>query len=241
MTIAWKIEVTDTMPSTQDAVLARAEENAPEGLVVQTLEQSQGRGRQGNQWTSPLGNLYMSLLLKPLCKPDLAGQISFVIGLALSAAMNPYVQAPHKKTLKWPNDILIDGKKCAGILLESRLSGRGLVESLAVGIGVNILAPPPERAGLQQIAGEKRIAIHRFRDEVLAYISDYYDGWKSAGFIPVRRDWLNQAHGLNHKITARLPGGETKGIFRDIDETGALIIENASGENLSIRAGEVYF
>src|SRR5688500_9625149 len=135
MAINWTIEVFETLPTTQDLAMARAEEGAAEGAVIQAMIQNAGRGRHGNRWHSPLGNLYVSLLLRPLCKPDLAGQISFVAGLALSAAMNPYVSAAHKKTLKWPNDILIDGRKCAGILLESRLSGEGLVESLIVGMG----------------------------------------------------------------------------------------------------------
>jgi BirA family biotin operon repressor/biotin-[acetyl-CoA-carboxylase] ligase len=240
--INWNIEVFDTLPSTQDVAMARAEEGAPEGTVIQSMLQSMGRGRHGNTWQSPLGNLYMSLLLRPMCKPDLAGQISFIIGLALSAAMDPYVPAPHKKTLKWPNDILIDGKKCAGILLESQMSPAGLAESLVVGMGINIHAAPEGFAGLQAIAGpEKRLAVHRFRDEVLVHIANYYDGWKAAGFDPARRDWLAQAHGLNHKISARLQDQTIKGIFRDIDATGALILEDGAGKNIAVRAGEVYF
>ena len=238
----WKIEVFDKLPTTQDLAIARAEEGAAEGSVIQSMLQSAGRGRHGNEWQSPLGNLYMSFLLRPMCRPDLAGQISFVIGLALSAAMDPYVPAPYKKTLKWPNDILIDGKKCAGILLESRLSSDGLVESLVIGMGVNIHAAPEGCAGLQAIAGpEKRLAVHRFRDEVLVRVAECYDGWKSAGFDPARRDWLAQAHGLNHKISARLQEQTIKGIFRDIDPDGALILEDGSGKNIAIRAGEVYF
>lgn len=239
--INWAIDVSKDLPSTQDLAIAKAAENAPEGTVIQAMIQTAGRGRHGNQWISPLGNLYMSFILRPKCTPDLAGQISFVIGLALSAAMDPYVTAGHKKTLKWPNDILIDGQKCAGILLESSLSSGGLVESLVVGMGVNIHAAPEDRIGLQQVAGEKRLAVHRFRDEVLVHVAEYYDGWKTAGFEPVRRDWLKQAHGLNHKITARLPDRTIKGIFRDIDPTGALMLEEDPGKTIAIRAGEVYF
>jgi BirA family biotin operon repressor/biotin-[acetyl-CoA-carboxylase] ligase len=238
--IAWAIEVFDKLPTTQDVAIARAEEGAPEGTVIQSMIQTGGRGRHGNQWISPLGNLYMSFILRPMCTPDLAGQISFVIGLALSAAIGPYI-GEHKKTLKWPNDILIDGKKCAGILLESSLSPEGLVETLIVGMGVNIHAAPEDRIGLQQIAGEKRLAVHRFRDEVLVHIADHYEGWKTAGFDPVRCDWLKQAHGLNHKISARLPDRTEKGIFRDIGPDGALLMETGESNLITIRAGEVFF
>lgn len=241
MTIGWSIEVFDTLPTTQDLAIARAESGAAEGTVIQALSQSGGRGRHGNQWISPLGNLYMSLILKPMCRPDLAGQISFVVALALSAAMDPYVPETHKKTLKWPNDVLIDGRKCAGILLESSLSPDGLVENLIVGMGVNIHAAPPDCAGLQQVAGEKRLAVHRFRDEVLAQVSNFYEGWKAKGFEAVRSDWLKQAHALNHKISARLPDRTEKGIFRDIGPDGALMLETAGGKSIAVRAGEVYF
>lgn len=238
--IQWSIEVFDRLATTQDLAIARAEEGAAEGAVIQAMIQTGGRGRHGNQWVSPLGNLYMSFILRPMCAPDLAGQIAFVIGLALSAAMEPYT-AGHKKTLKWPNDVLIDGQKCAGILLESSLSAAGLVETLIVGMGVNIHAAPPERIGLQQVAGDHRLAVHRFRDEVLAQVGEYYEGWKTAGFDPVRRDWLKQAHGLNHKISARLPDRTEKGIFRDVGADGALIMETAPGKEIAIRAGDVYF
>jgi BirA family transcriptional regulator, biotin operon repressor / biotin---[acetyl-CoA-carboxylase] ligase len=240
MSIAWAIEVFDTLKSTQTLAVDRAAAGAPEGTVIQSLEQTQGRGRQGNEWVSPIGNLYLSLVLRPMCKPDLAGQLSFVMGLALSAAIDPYLAEGHKKTLKWPNDLLIDGRKCAGILLESSLNTEGLVESLVIGMGINIFAPPQERIGLQQVAGDKRIAIHRFRDELLVQVANFYQGWKSAGFEPVRRDWLKQAHGLNHKISARLPDRTQKGIFRDIDADGALLLES-DGKQVAIRAGEVYF
>jgi BirA family biotin operon repressor/biotin-[acetyl-CoA-carboxylase] ligase len=239
--INWDISVSNTLPSTQDVAKVKAAENAPEGTVIQAMSQSAGRGRQGNEWTSPMGNLYMSLILRPMCPPDLAGQISFVTGLALSAAMTPYVTGDHKKTLKWPNDILIDGKKCAGILLESNLSSEGLVESLVIGMGVNIHAAPEDRIGLQQVAGEHRLAVHRFRDEVLVSLAQYYRGWKAAGFEPARREWLAQAHGLNHKISARLPDRTVKGVFRDIDPAGALMLEEEPGKTIAIRAGEVYF
>lgn len=240
MSIFWNIEVFDTLPSTQILAVERAAAGVAEGTVIQSLEQTCGRGRHGNEWTSPMGNLYLSLVLHPMCKPDLAGQISFVMALALSSAIDPYLDEGHKKTLKWPNDLLIDGKKCAGILLESSLNPEGLVETLIVGMGVNIHAAPSERIGLQQVAGEKRVAIHRFRDEVLVQISSFYEGWKVKGFEPVRRDWLKQAHGLNHKISARLPDRTQKGIFRDIGPDGALILES-DGKQVAIRAGEVYF
>ena len=242
MTIDWKIETFAVLPSTQDEVKDRAlEDGADEGLVIQALTQSEGRGRQGNVWTSPMGNLYMSVLLRPLCTADLAGQISFIVALAVSAAMDEFMVEGHKKTLKWPNDILIDGKKCAGILLESELSPKGLVGHLVIGVGVNILSAPDERIALKEVSGENRLAVHPFRDRVLHHLDAFYSVWKAEGFGPIRKAWLAQAHGLGHKMAARVPNREEKGIFRDIDEAGALILELSDNKQIVIRAGEIYF
>lgn len=240
MTISWAIEVLGNATSTQILAMDAAAKGAAEGTVFQAMSQSAGKGRHGNQWDSPMGNLYMSLILRPMCRPDLAGQVSFVIGLAVSAAIGPYLSG-QKKTLKWPNDILIDGRKCAGILLESQMTSDGIVDALIVGTGVNIMAPPEGRVGLKELAGERRLAIHRFRDEVLAQIADYYEGWKLKGFEPVREEWLKQAHGLGHTISARLPDRTEKGIFRGIDADGALLLEAEKGKEIAIRAGDVYF
>lgn len=242
MSIDWKIETFAVLPSTQDEAKVRAlDEGADEGLVVQALTQSEGRGRQGNQWTSPMGNLYMSVLLRPLCTADLAGQVSFVVALAVSAAMDEFLVEGHQKTLKWPNDILIDGKKVAGILLESELSPKELVGHLIIGIGVNILSAPEDRVALKEVSGENRLAVHPFRDRVLHYLDQYYGVWKAEGFGPIRKAWLAQAHGLGHSLTARTPQREEKGIFKEIDEAGGLILEIPENKQIVIRAGEIYF
>jgi|JI10StandDraft_1071094.scaffolds.fasta_scaffold217103_2 BirA family biotin operon repressor/biotin-[acetyl-CoA-carboxylase] ligase len=241
MTINWTVETFAVSSSTQDEVKDRALDGADEGLVIQALTQTQGRGRRGNEWTSPMGNLYMSVLLRPLCTADLAGQISFIAALAVSAAMDEFMVEGHTKTLKWPNDILIDGKKCAGILLESELSPKGLVGHLVIGMGVNILSAPDERIGLKAVSGENRLAVHPFRDRVLHYLDTYYTAWKAEGFGPIRKAWLAQAHGLNQKMTARLPQREEKGIFRDLDDAGGLILELSDNKQIVIRAGEIYF
>jgi BirA family biotin operon repressor/biotin-[acetyl-CoA-carboxylase] ligase len=242
MSIDWKIETFAVLPSTQDEAKVRAlDEGADEGLVVQALTQSEGRGRQGNQWTSPMGNLYMSVLLRPLCTADLAGQVSFVVALAVSAAMDEFLVEGHQKTLKWPNDILIDGKKVAGILLESELSPKGLVGHLIIGVGVNILSAPEGRVALKEVSGENRLAVHPFRDRVLHYLDQYYGVWKAEGFGSIRKAWLAQAHGLGHSLTARTPQREEKGIFKEIDEAGGLILEIPENKQIVIRAGEIYF
>ena len=235
MSIEFKVHTYASLPSTQDYVKELVEEGLPEGIVVQCLEQKKGRGRHGREWVSPIGNLYMSVLLRPDCPVAQVGQLSFVAAVALSAAMDTVLEPGHSKTLKWPNDILIDGKKVSGILIEKEGEG------YALGMGVNILSAPDDAICLKDVAGDNRLAIHPFRDTVLEKLGHYYDLWQEQGFSPIRGEWLKQAHGLNDPLKARIGDDEKEGIFRDIDEEGHLVIEDADGKLFDINSGEVYF
>ena len=234
--VDWKVHTYASLPSTQDYVKELVEEGLEEGIVVQCLEQRSGRGRHGNTWFSPMGNLYMSILLRPKCDVKQAGQLSFVAAVALSAAMDEVVDTKqHKKALKWPNDILIDGKKVSGILIEKEADG------YALGMGVNIMNPPDQGVGLSQVSWEIQVAIHPFRDKVLEKLSYYYDLWQDKGFAEIRELWLSQAHGLGEPIKARLAKGDKSGVFEGLSPEGALLLKQDDGEILDINAGEVYF
>jgi BirA family biotin operon repressor/biotin-[acetyl-CoA-carboxylase] ligase len=236
--IDWKIHTYAELPSTQDYVRELAVEGLPEGTLVQALTQTKGRGRQGRTWQSPMGNLYMSFILRPACAPDRAGQVSFVVAVALSRAMAAFMGKAYKRTLKWPNDVLIGGKKCAGILIESGLSkeNESLVDWLAVGVGVDILSPPEGFAGLKDFCG-KPVAIHPFRDKFLEEMAIVYGQWRNQGFAPIRKQWLNEAHGLGQAIKT----SEYEGVFKDLDSDGALVLTLADGTDRIVRAGDVFF
>jgi len=212
-----------------------AEEGLPEGTVVQCLEQTKGHGRYGREWVSPLGNLYMSILLRPDCPVAKAGQLSFVAAVALSAAMDDVLEDGHRKTLKWPNDILINGKKVSGIIIEKQN------EAYVLGIGVNILGAPEEATFLKALAGDNRLAIHPFRDRTLEKLGFYYEQWQTEGFASIRNLWLSQAQGLNEMLVVKIGDREITGIFRDINENGFLILEAPDGKKIDINSGEVYF
>lgn len=238
MAIEWKVHTYASLPSTQDYVKEIAEEGLDAGIVVQCLEQTKGRGRHGREWVSPLGSLYMSVLLRPDCEPVDAGQMSFVAAVAVARAVNEVIKPPHKCSLKWPNDILIDGKKCAGLLIESDIDN-GNLSWLVLGIGANVLASPVEEGiAIQEVAGDKQVPIHPFRDKVLKHLSDVYDLWQGKGFLPIRDEWLAQAHGLGAELKVNIPDNEKHGIFKTIDETGALIIE-VNGAEQKVFSGEI--
>lgn len=235
----WRVQVLGTTPSTQDIVRGLAETAEPEGLAVQSLQQTKGRGRHGNDWTSPMGNLYLSVLLRPSCRADKAAQMAFVVALALSDAFDEAIEGGHEKTLKWPNDILIDGKKISGILLETKLDNHGRVDYLIIGTGVNIFAPPEGAEGLDRIKKE-RVAVNTFRDLYLQKLRERYISWQDKGFAPVRDAWLKQAHGIGKTMKIRLPETSYEGTFDGVDESGALIAI-VDGERRIFTAGDVHF
>lgn len=235
----WRVQVLGTTPSTQDIVRGLAETGEGEGLAVQSLQQTKGRGRHGNEWSSPMGNLYMSVLLRPSCKADQAAQMAFVAANALSAAIDTVMEPAHTKTLKWPNDVLVDGRKISGILLETALDKHGRADYLIIGTGVNIFAPAEGAAGLDGIKKEP-VFVNKFRDTYLDFLHKAYLDWQDKGFAPVRDAWLKQAHGLDSPMRIRLPEVTYEGVFRGIDDSGALIAD-IDGTRRAFTAGDVHF
>lgn len=232
--INWKVHTYATLPSTQDYVKELVEEGLPEGIVVQALMQTKGHGRHGRKWESPMGNLYMSVLLRPNCAVEEAGQISFVASLAVSDTIDKYIAKGHDKSLKWPNDVLIDGKKVSGIIMEKEADG------YALGFGVNIMSAPEDAIALQDV-WTGQVAVHPFRDTLLEEFGKLYALWQKNGFELIRKRWLEQAHGVNKSITVNLANKKIDGTFRTIDGHGTLMLEEESGKEIAITSGDVYF
>ena len=240
MPINWQIQLYQNVLTTQNYAHDAAKAGDSEGVVVQALSQLGGKGRHGKDWQSPIGNLYLSVLLRPACGVERAGELAFVIAVALSAALDDYIDLKkHVKTLKWPNDILVDGLKLSGILLESNIKDNAL-DSIIAGIGVNIFKAPELAIGLNDIA-ESPVYVNVVRDDILNKLSYYYELWQEKGFAPIREEWLNGAHGLGEPLTARLPSVSHQGIFKGITEAGSLILEMAEDGEKIIHAAEVHF
>ncbi len=238
MTINWQVETYDSLPSTQDAAKEKAQAGAEQGLVVQALEQTGGKGRHGREWVSPKGNLYLSILLRPECQAQQAGQLSFVAALALSAVLDEYLDDKSQKILKWPNDVLLAGKKCAGILLETELS-ENKVEWLVIGIGLNVVSAPDIGTALQDYT-DKPLILDEIRDALLDHLGSYYALWRSKGFSEIRSLWLERAHKPGTELQIKLGERLNQSYFHDIDENGNLLLRSDSGEIQVITAGDVY-
>jgi len=240
MPIKWQINQFQQTDSTQDLAHDAAKDGADEGAVFQALKQNAGRGRHGNQWSAPLGNLYLSFVLRPDYGLDKAGQVSFVVACALARALELYMNtAKHELKLKWPNDVLVDGLKISGILLESNIENNKL-DSLIVGIGVNIFNKPDLAICLNDIASDP-VYVNIVRDQILHEFNVFYTLWRKDGFAPIREFWQDYAYGMGADMTARLPNEKFKGAFGGINDEGALILIEANGDERIINAAEVHF
>lgn len=214
---------------------------------VLAAEQTAGRGRRGRPWVSPRGNFYASLILRPTEPPEQVALRSFVTALALREACVALTGVPQSFALKWPNDVLLNGGKLAGILLESGGAG-GKLSHLVIGIGVNLIgAPPPEavEAGaVPPVSLLSEIGQRITPEAFLTALAPAYAHWEAIfttqGFAPVRAEWLRHAARLGETIRARTGHETREGVFQTIDASGALILRMDSGE-VAIPAAEVFF
>ncbi len=214
--------------------LAEAGEAGPVWITADN--QTAGRGRRGRVWQTDAGNLAATLLLRPDAAPSVTGQLSFVAALA-AAEMAAHFAPKTSITVKWPNDVLADGRKLAGILLEA---GPGW---LAVGIGVNLAAAPEGTAFPATSLAQLGLAPPSPDDALCvlaARFAHWYGVWMNQGFDTVRTAWLARAGGLGGRITARLAQETRQGVFEGIDGTGALLL-NDGAQVRAIAAGEVFF
>jgi len=230
----------DELDSTNSEARRLAEKGEQGPLWILAARQTGGRGRRGRAWHSGEGNLAATLLLRPKAPAAVIGQLSFAAALAVAEMAQHYAPGISIQ-VKWPNDVLADGRKLAGILLESGEDALG--RWLAVGIGVNLAGAPPgtefpatslAQLGLVAPAAQEALTV------LAARFAHWYDVWMSEGFQTVRAAWLARAGGLGKSIRARLPDAVHEGVFEGVDASGALLL-NQQGQVRAIAAGEVFF
>ena len=221
--------------------MAAAHETVPTWILADS--QTEGRGRRGRAWQSPVGNLMTTLYLPISFDAVKAGQLAFVAGLALERTVSALIGERAQASLKWPNDVLVDGKKASGILLESAMRDNK-IDWLAIGLGLNLAHNPDDTpypatslAAYMDTPANNLAAL-----EILARAFDeVFRQWRNGGFGPVLQAWRAVAHGLGGPIVATLENEQFEGIFKDIDEKGALILQTAAGDTMTIDAGDVFF
>ncbi len=233
-----------------DSTLNEAARMAPtvSGPVwIMARVQTAARGRRGRAWANPVGNLAATLVLPDPGRPDVAALRSFVTALALFDACVAVTGRTDGFSLKWPNDVLLNGGKLAGILLESAGQAGG-VGHLAIGVGVNLIAAPPaemvEARALRPVSLLSETGCSVAPEDMLAELAIAYDAYErqfqTYGFDPIRRAWLDRAARLGEVVTARIGSEEVVGTFDTVDADGNLVLVTANGRD-RIPAADVYF
>ncbi len=232
----WNWEEKEEVTSTNDEAEALSQRVKDGEYVVTAIRQTQGRGRRGRSWIGYEGNLFMSFLQK--IKPSQIGEIVFIVSLSLFESLKDIFPNINIK-LKWPNDILVENNKISGILLE-----KGAGDYLIIGIGVNLVGAPKLEGVLYPATSlqEKGYEVDR-RILLRKYIEIYdknYEKWQAEGFKSIRDKWLKNVKGLGEEIEVHMEKENKRGIFADIDETGALILEQGNKKE-KIYAGDIFY
>lgn len=236
--------VLDEVDSTM-AEAARVADRLAGPEWIMAHRQSAARGRRGRPWRDPGGNFAATLVMRPQGGPGQAALRSFVAALALREALADLTGAPEALALKWPNDVLVNGGKAAGILLETVGPQGG---ALAIGVGVNLIAAPGadevEAGAVEPVSILAETGVRIAPEAMLEALAFAFAGWEARlatyGFGPVREAWLSHAARLGDTVTARLPGSAVSGVFETVDEHGAIVLKTAEGRR-AIAAAELFF
>ena len=242
--IGSEILVFDAVSSTNDLAKQYLEQNVAEGLVLIAESQTRGRGRMGRTWMSLSGiGLYLSVILKPDIQLRLLPQLTLLAGLATTLAINEFIR--KKAQLKWPNDILLNGKKCCGILCETHVSKNGEA-GVIIGIGINANHSIPDfpddltssATSLMIETGnviDRQALVHA----LICNLDQQYDAYLGNGEQTVIEKWLENSDMVGKKITVTLGKSAIHGTALGLDSQGRLLMRSEKGEELTFDSGEV--
>ena len=238
--------VFETLDSTNAEAIRQANAGTRGPTWYFTHEQTQSRARRGRAWDRGAGNFSASLLLRPDGGLESAALRSFIAAIALREALIEVCGREDIFSLKWPNDVLLNGRKLAGILLESGIDPSG--PYLCIGIGVNLVTEPApefiEKGAFTPISLRSVIGTSVAPEEFLTPLAAAFARWEGQfqqyGFAPIRTEWLNHATRLGEVITAKMMDRTEVGVFETVDETGAIVLRTPKGL-LHLPAAEIYF
>ena len=239
---AFRIFAFESLGSTNDEAMDRLRQGDPGGFFVTAARQTGGRGRLGRRWESPPGNLYASLaLVDPAGVAD-AAQLSLVSGVALADALRRLTRDDSRLSLKWPNDVLLEGAKIAGILLESATLSDGHL-ACVIGFGVNCRSHPEGLAYPAMDLAAAGFALEP--DAVLAALADGFVAasalWvRGENFAAIRRAWLRFAPAPGTPIAVTTPRGRLEGRFGGLAPGGQLLLDMEDGSRVTVDAGDVF-
>ena len=247
----------DSVGSTSTEAVRAAQAGDIGDVWFAALRQTEGRGRRGRQWETPHGNLAASLLVVPDCDPAITATLGFVAGVALNRALGSLVPGAEVKlgidgadgqdqsriALKWPNDVLADGAKLAGVLLEAQKRPDGRM-AIVIGMGVNVVAAPeglPYPAASISALGwdvTAQAILGALTDEWVDAVELWDGGRNVAGILEL---WRSSAAGIGAPVAVSRDGEVVRGVFETIDDAGRLIVRSNDNSRVAITAGDVHF
>jgi BirA family biotin operon repressor/biotin-[acetyl-CoA-carboxylase] ligase len=237
------IEVYEQLDSTNAEARRRAEAGETGPVWIMARTQTAGRGRRGRAWTTGEGNLAATLLTVTRAPPAEAAQVSFVAALAAADLCEACV-GPGAAALKWPNDVLMFGRKAVGVLVESGARPDGRLW-LAVGVGVNLARHPTDVERPATSFAEHMAARAPEPSTALNILAARFEVWRRTweekGFAPIAEAWTQRAHGLGGACEARLPDRTLRGVAEGLEPDGALRLRLDGGAVERITAGDVFF
>lgn len=219
----WSVHYFDQVVSTNETA-----KNFPINTVIIASCQSGGKGRMGRSWLSPKGNLYLSAVVKDY--DDKTPMLAFVVAIALADAL-----ADFEVRLKWPNDILLNGKKLAGVLLERTEDKR-----IIIGIGVNIVSCPTDGMLYETASLNGQIELEKVQEKILNALAENITLFEDKGFDVIREKWVRYAEGIGQTIKVQLPTKTLVGIFKELSPQGELVLELPDKTVQKITAGDVF-
>lgn len=254
---AYQLTAFDSVDSTNAEALNAARSGVRGPAWYATTHQTAGRGRRNRPWIAPRGNLACSVLEVTDASSAVAATLGFAAGLALKDALDGVSMEARFRaaeadaaesgslrfTLKWPNDVLADGRKLAGILLEAEAVADGRL-AVVIGIGTNVVAYP--QGTPYPATSLASLGVYVAAEELFGALSDAWAEYRAIwdggrGFGEIRRRWLKHAAGLGEAVSIRSAGAAVAGTFETIDETGSLIVRTAERRLVPITAGDVFF
>ena len=229
--------------STNETAIRMAKGSAPEGTVVVADRQCGGRGRLGRRWESPSGGIYTSIILRPHITPSDAPKMSLMTAVAVAEAVGAFL--PDPPSVKWPNDLLVNGRKIAGILAEMDAE-MDRVNFIVIGIGINVDVvkdglPPEVRdiaTSVREVRGEPVSRVELLQN-LYCKIEVWYDRFLRDGFAPVREAWMRFSEMGGRTVTVKQFDGVVNGTALGIDEDGALMVRGREGEVTRVTGGDV--
>ena len=235
----------DVLDSTNLEAKRLAGGGASHGAVIWAKRQTAGRGRMGREWVSAEGNLYATVLLSPKAKLEQCPQLSFVASLAVAETLEAIVPDASLIKCKWPNDVLVSGKKISGILLES-FTTKELVSTrqwISVGVGINVDNFPEHVMFPATCLRDEGVELISAKIVLSRFIHNFvkcYDEWEAKGFGSIEKAWEERAYQLGKTVEVLVGDEHVSGVFDGIDASGQMLLRDKKKNVTAISAGDVF-